>query len=296
MQNPKNILNAKNTLHLCQSAQSLWVDAFNRILDTALAARGTVWLFLFIQFSIKRLRDLVFIPVKLIKQAHQEDWLRSLAYFVRMKSLYVNNTHYGYNLRSLGSKLGVTPATLSFHIKELTKRGLIEKHAGNITFKGYRPLRALFGANFIGVPINHKDQLSLVRAQLIRFNLKQQAYIIKKSGVQKCPTLKQISERMKNGYTGLSAVGFGRVLRLSPSRGAALRSDLIKSGVLSYKRRFEVLRTPPFPPQGGTPPAGVLRTALRTAKIQGAIPQYAFIKDGQVLVQKRMELHYEGIS
>lgn len=259
------------------------------------AAWFTAWLFLFIQFAITKLRNLVFIPVKLIKQAHEEDWLLSLAYFVRMKSLYVNNTHYGFSLRSLGGRLGVSPATLGNHLRTLTKNGLVEKHAGNITFKGYRPLRRLFGANFIGVPVDHKNQLTLLRAQLIRFNLSGQKYNIKRSGVQKCQpaaTPNTFSETINSCYAGLSAKGFGKVLGLSAAQGATIRAHMIRLKILSFQRRYSKLFLPFGDASGGGPSGGVLRTALIQGKIHGFVPSYAFLKYGSVWVERRMELEY----
>ena len=75
------------------------------------------WLFLF--GKSEEMRSVVFLPIQLIKDADNEYWLRSLAYFVRLKSLYKNNTHYGFTLRSLAERIGCSPACLSFHLKIL---------------------------------------------------------------------------------------------------------------------------------------------------------------------------------
>src|SRR5882762_644407 len=251
-------------------------------------------LFLFYPLPLKILRNLVFIPVKLIKKANEEGWLRSLAYFIRMKSLYVNNTHYGFNLRGLGKILNCSPACLSHHLKILRSRELVGDHSGNITFKGLRKISLLYGGKNIGVPVDPINQLDLLRAQLIRFNLSGQEYNIKRSGVQKCPaaeTPNTFSERAYSCYAGLSAHGFGKVLKLSPAQGAALRAKMIRLGILSFIRRYSIYFA--FgDPSGEAPSGGVLRTALRQGKIQGLIPSYAFIKDGRVLAERRMELEY----
>lgn len=280
-------------LHIIVPGSFPWtfVHYRNKVLAN-LAARFSEWLFLLLKFI--ELRSIVFVPIKLIKEAHTEDWLRSLAYFVRLKSLYVNNTHYCFNLRSLSERLNCSPACLSYHLKILRSRGLVADHSGNLTFRGLKKISILYGRKNIGIPVDHKNQLSLIRAQLIRFNLSTQEYRIKKSGVHQCPgriTLKTISERIHNAYTGLSAHGFGRVLKLSRSQGAALRSEMIKLGLFSYKRRYRVLIASGGP-SGEAPSGGVLRTALIQMKIQGSVPAYAFIKDGQIVTQKRMELKY----
>lgn len=252
-------------------------------------------LFLFIQLSIKRLRDLVFIPVKLIKQAHEEDWLRSLAYFVRMKSLYVNNTHYGFTLRSLGDKLGITPATLGHHLRILKGKKIVSYHGKNLTFLGFDKLVSLYRSKSIGVPVDHQNQLTLVRSQLIRFNLSSQKYNIKRSEIQNCPseeTPLSFRETTHSCYTGLSAHGFGKVLGLSFSQGAALRARMIHLGVLKATRRFSSLFLPFGESSGRAPSGRVLRTALIQGKTRGYIPTYAFIKNGSVWIERRMELEY----
>jgi hypothetical protein len=292
--NDKFIIFVSILRHSCRSS----IRKFRYVIG--LATRGAcslTCLFLLCNpLLIKRLRDVVFIPVKLIKAAHEEGWLPSLAYFVRMKSLYVNNTHYNFSLRSLGGKLKCCPATLSHHLKQLGHNELIVDHAGNMTFKGLKKLQALYGQKVIGVPVNHKNQLTALRAQLIRFNLSCQNYNIKRSGVQKCQPAEtpiNTSERTNSCYTGLSTYGFGRVLGLSKAQGALLRRQMIGLGILSATRRYGVLfrSAGTF---GGTPPAGVLRTALIQGKANKSLPIYAFIKDGKILIERRMELSYCG--
>jgi len=245
---------------------------------------------LFLLLKSKELRDTVFLPVRLIKDANEYGWLRSLGYFVRMKSLYVNNTHYRFNLRGLSQILKCSPACLAFHLKVLRNSGLVVDHSGNLTFKGLRKIGQIWGSKNIGVPVDHKNQLNLLRAQIIRFNLQQQEYNIRKSGVQNCPRNQvpnNFSERINSCYVGLSANGFGRLLKLSQAQGAAIRAKLINIGLLTSQRRFCRLIASGGP-SGGGPADGL----LKAMKIQGLMPMYAFIQDGYIVVQKRMELRY----
>lgn len=286
----KITLNAKNFLFLCIPIYPIRVLAFNRLFKILANQAACLLTGLFLLLNPNHLRSVVFLPVKLIKQAHSEDWLRSLAYFVRMKSLYVNNTHYGFNLRGLAKKLNCSPACLSHHLKALRSRGLVADHSGNLTFSGLKKISAIYGGKNIGVPVDHKNQFVLIRSQLIRFNLATQEYNIRKTGVQKCPRLQtpnDFSERFYSCYTGLSAAGFGKVLGLSASQGTALRAYMIKLGIISAQRRYSVLGT-----SGEAPSGGVLRTALIQMKRQGLMPSYAFLKDGKIWQERRMELAY----
>lgn len=285
----KFIIFASHNRHSCRS---ILVNFLFNCLATGPRSNST-GLFLLLK-SIK-LRSTVFLPIKLIKQANTEGWFRSLAYFVRMKSLYVNNTHYNYNLRNLSKKLNCSPACLSHHIKQLRHRGLVADHSGNMTFKGFNRLGKLWGHKAVGVPVDHDHQLDLLRAQIIRFNLQQQEYNIKKSGVQQCPRgpiSYTFSEKANSCYTGLSVHGFGKAIGLSPSQGGAIRAKMIQLGILSATRRYSFYGGASGGPSGEGLPDGVLRTALIHLKIQGLMPSYAFVKDGSIWVERRMELEY----
>lgn len=253
-------------------------------------ANGAAWITKGLFYLLKSMRSTVFLPIKLIKQANDENWSRSLAYFVRMKALYVNNTHYGFNIRNLSQKIGCSIGCLSHHLRELRSRGLVVDHSGNLTFKGYKKLQADWGYKCIGVPVDPKNQLNLLRAQIIRFNLQQQAYNIKKSGIQFCPGYLQpdsLFERADSCYAGLSARGFGRLLKLSPAQGAAIRAKLIHIGILSSERRFCLLIASGGPFAGGGPADGLIQM-----KRQGLIPMHAFLRDGNIITEKRMQLEY----
>lgn len=229
------------------------------------------------------MRTTVFLPIGLIKRAQSEDWIRSLSYFVRFKSLYQNNTHYNFTLRSLANRVGCSPACLSHHLKILGKAGIIRYHQKNLTFPGLRKLREQFEDKSIGVPVDRENQVEILRAQLIRLNLGNQAYRIHKAGIQKrstdyVPWTK--TERFYSCYVGLSCAGFGKILGLSTASGARIRRRLVKRGVISQKRVYSVLYN------------GVSLSDFRGMKIAGTIPIFSKLVNGKVLVERRSELRY----
>src|SRR4051812_14160645 len=113
-------------------------------------------------------REIVFLPIKLINKANDEVWMRSLGYFVRLKSLFKNCTVYGFNLRKVSEMIGCSPACLSHHIKELEKRQLIRKHGNNITFIGLNKQQKLCGGTLTApVKVDQLNQVDLLRAQII---------------------------------------------------------------------------------------------------------------------------------
>jgi len=270
--------------HSCRSISYVFSYVIRLATKAACSFTG-----LFLCLKSDELRSTVFLPIKLIKQANDEGWFRSLAYFVRMKSLYVNNTHYNYNLRGLAKKLGCSIGCLSAHIKSLRGRGLVVEHSGNLTFKGYKKLQEDWGYKCIGVPVDPSNQLNLLRAQIIRFNLQQQSFNIKRSEIQLCPRDQvptSFYEKANSCYVGLSAHGFGRLLHVSKAQGAAIRADLINIGILESQRRYSRLRA------SGGPFGGSPADSLREMKRQGLMPMYSFLKRGYIMTERRLELKY----
>jgi hypothetical protein len=232
------------------------------------------------------LRNLVYLPVQLIKDAEEEGWLRSLAYFVRLKSLYWNNTHYNFSSRSLSSKLKCYPATLLFHLKTLEQKGIIRYHSNNISFIGLKKLQDSYGRKNIGVPVDNINQLDILRCQLIRFNLSAQEYKIKQSGLHHCsvqgfiPYRTSNKEKIKNNYTGLSAKGTGKLFGLSMSSGSRIRGKLSKLGFLKYDRIYSVLFQ-------NVPP-----NQFKNLRNNFDIPAHSFLLNGTVYVERTPMLKY----
>lgn len=230
------------------------------------------------------MRNLVYIPIELIQTADKEYWMRSLAYFVRLKSLYKNNTHYHFSLRSLAEKAKCSPACLSFHLKVLEAKGLVTYHAGNITFAGLAKMQAKHRRRNIGVPVNFKNQYDILRGQIIRFNLSAQEYNIKKSGVQIRKKKQGVpfskTEMIDSCYPGLSAEGVGNLFGLSTASGSRIRGKLENFGLLSLTRVYSILFS------------GFKEKDYRNMKWEGIIPQYSFFKQGRILVERRPQLKY----
>ncbi len=229
------------------------------------------------------MRNLVYLPIALIKAADNERWERSLAYFIKLKSLHKNNTHYGFTLRSLAVKVKCSPACLSHHLKVLESKGLITYHAGNITFAGLKKLQAKYNNNNFPVPVDFKNQTDILRGQIIRFNLSAQEHNIRKSGIQirktkSVPYTK--SEKMESCYAGLSAAGIGNLFDLSAASGGRIREKLKNLGYLSVKRVFSILFK------------GISEKEYRNMKWNGVIPIYSFWKGGNIAVERRTELRW----
>lgn len=231
------------------------------------------------------MRNLVFMPVLLIKKAETDNWLRSLAYFTRLKSLYKNNTHYNFSLRSLSVKLKCSPACLSHHLKVLEEKQLIRYTGGNITFLGLRKLQSLYKLVNIGVPVDHKNQLDILRGQIIRFNLTAQAHRIKKSEIQIrkkgfIPLTRD--EKTNSSYVGLSAYGIASLFCMSKASGSRIRKKLNILGQVRSKRVFSVFLR------------GVGIKDYTILKRNSDIPPFSFFRDGKIIIERRNKMEYIG--
>jgi len=230
------------------------------------------------------MRNTVFLPVNLIKCATDENWSISAAYFIKLKSLHRNNTHYGFTLRSLASKINCTAATLQRHLKVLKDKGLVRYHGGNITFLGLKKLNSIYGFKNIGVPVDFKNQHNILRGQIIRFNLSAQSYSIKKSGLQLCRQGGLIpnssKEKINSRYTGLSAKGIGNLFDLSLATGSRIRKKLHDLSLVRKERVYTQLYH------------NVSRSDFRRLRNLFAIPSYSFFSNGSIFIERRSKMEY----
>jgi len=229
------------------------------------------------------MRNIVFLPIELIKQAEEENWLLSVSYFVRLKSVYQNNTHYNFSLRSLAKKIKCSPACLSFHLKVLEAKGLVNYHCGNVTFSGLKKMQAKFGLKNMPVPVDLKHQKIFLRSLIIKFNLTAQEYIIKKSGIQKwqkgyVPFTKD--EKINSSYVGLSGHGIGKLFNRSASTGARLRKRMKDLQIFSVTPVFSILFS------------NVSLLDFKNMRNEFIIPSYSFFRDGKIIVQRRTAMEY----
>lgn len=232
----------------------------------------------------------MFLPVKMIKTAEDNGWSRSLAYFIKLKSLHKTNTHYNYSLRSLSKMIDCSPACLSFHLKELNKQGVVSYTANNITFSGLKKLQTTYGSKNVGVPVNHQYQLDILRGQIIRFNLSAQAYNIKKSEPQiSQPALRRKNYyapakqgKTKDSYTGLSTTGTGNLFGMSMATGSRLLSRLESLKIMWKKPKFRLLYY------------NRDKREYELLKREGIIPQYSCYIGTNILIRTFPELKYVG--
>jgi hypothetical protein len=105
---------------------------------------------------------------KLIRQAIDEGWMNSLAFYYLLKKRVVNSTIYGSRLKTVVEKTGSSYRTCKKHLNILYKKGLIVKHGGN--FVTPKPEFVCFvGVNICDIPGMFTYQGRLYKAHATRY-------------------------------------------------------------------------------------------------------------------------------
>lgn len=127
----------------------------------------------FMEFVPVKFSNPVYLPLKVVRNAIEQKWDNSLAYYCILKKLYTKPIIYNFSLRKLGATIKCSPTTLSHHIKILSEKGLLSVKNGNLCLKGTRTLNK--EVKSILIPIkscsNKTEQLSYIRYGVVKRNL-----------------------------------------------------------------------------------------------------------------------------
>lgn len=146
--------------------------------------KGSFILMLYVPTEYK---NKVWLPLSIIRQATDENWLDSLCYFVRLKSVFTKPIFYNYSLRNLATHLSCSPTTINHHLAILEKHGLIWFANGHLFLKSGNQLKAI-DKRFVpvGVSANKAEQRTFLRFALVKRNLhsQQRAFTGKSEALQ----------------------------------------------------------------------------------------------------------------
>jgi len=235
-------------------------------------------------------RDKIYIPYKLVDAAVGSTWERAFAYWLRMKSLHRNNTHYNFTLTSLSKKIGCSKDTLAKILPALISNGLVRMHSKNITFTGFKKICSQYKGRIIPVEINYdrkiSKQLSIIRGEAYRTNLSQQERNIKKAGNTKrqrnVATLpgENLYGTGTGRYAGLSGKGLGRLIGKSPSTGNRTKISLKVMGKVEVTPMYSIMaRNVPY-------------FTFQMMKARGELAEHVRFKKGVVFVRKRDKIEF----
>lgn len=203
----------------------------------------------------------VYLPLQLIKDAVDGNWLESLIYYVWIKKLHTKPVIYNHSLRKIGAAIKCSPTTVKTHISVLKKHGLCEISAGNLILKSTRQFakenKSLVA---VGVSNNKADQRNLLRFATIKNNLHSQyKSYVKKDNVLRLLDGQRFSkketksllnfrrriniENPTNADLTLSNKKFGSICNRSQSTGIKIQKSLNKIGVLLSFNRVEKVAT-----------------------------------------------------
>lgn len=120
----------------------------------------------------------VWLPMGLIKDAIDNNYLDSLCYFAWMKIAFDHKPiFYNYNLRKVGNKIGCSPTTAGYHINILLSKGILHERNGHLCLMGRSKLKTNFKSFLVpvGIDRNKSNQIAYLRFATIKTNLHSQS-------------------------------------------------------------------------------------------------------------------------
>lgn len=136
-------------------------------------------------------RRYVRLPVGLVDVALNENWERSLAYWILAKSIYHNGCLYGFNLRRLASVMKISHECARHHYNVWIREGLVKHYGDNLLFvnrketfhiaerysdREYDKCLRLININLAA---NVADQIKILKSRAVLKNINQQLRNIK---------------------------------------------------------------------------------------------------------------------
>lgn len=202
------------------------------------------------------------MPLAIIQQATDENWLDSLVYFLWLKSVYKHSIFYNYSLRKVSSQIGCSPATLAHHIHILSKHGLCSVRNGHLHLISARKIvcdKSPFVP--VGISMNKAEQRTLLRYTLINRNLffqckgfcKKNELLNLVKGVKfNYKDTKRINKALNNASVietensitdcmTLSNNKFGNLCNRSASTGTKIQKALNNIGVIRSNKRTKLV-------------------------------------------------------
>jgi len=190
-----------------------------------------------------------FIPLKMIRDAVDNNWINTLAYFCQLKQVHQNRTFYRYSIRKLAKAIDCSAATMSHHLKVMQSKGLITIKNDNLTVTGTNKLKAQSKSKLIPVKTD-KDksiQVDYIRFAIIKRNMAYQkvgyefrnkALKFLKTGNSSGLKAKMLAnyvsqrntalERFRSSEFLLSNKSFGKLINRSQATGRKFQSRINK--------------------------------------------------------------------
>lgn len=205
----------------------------------------------------------IYLPLEVIKDAIDHNWLDSLCYYVWLKKLYSKPIIYNYSLRKIGALISCSPTTVNTHIQVLKKRGLCETIGPNLLLISTTKLKVKYASPLVpvGVSKNKSDQRNLLRFVLTKNNLHNQyrsyskkdnilkflhgerfAYNETKKLMRqaKAYTEIQLENSIQSDLT-LSNKRLGNICNRSQSTGIKIQKSLNKLGLIRSSTRVKII-------------------------------------------------------
>lgn len=187
--------------------------------------------------------------------------MRTLAYFIKLRSVHSNGIFYKYSIRKLSNTLNCSPACLSHHLKIMSKNGLISLNNGNLKCIGRDAMFKLYkSATFpVKLSADRKNQLTLLKSTLLirKLKLENKAIEAKKAIIKMHKSkftkhgdakvllmlerkfIKQSGNAVEISLSNnlmLSNNSIGKLINRSKSTGLRLQKELNRLGVIKSSK------------------------------------------------------------
>ena len=197
--------------------------------------------------SYKTFQKKTWLPLSVIQQAINENWLDSLCYFVWMRSLHHRPIIYNYSLRKISAQIGHSPTTIKHHIDILSGKGLCERIGANMHLKSINKLHATDRLLVpVGINPNKSKQRDLIRYTVIKRNLHTQfRKFNQKNNNLKLQNL-STAESSLTDYLTLSNQKFGTLCNRSKVTGQKIQASLNKLKLIKSTNRVKLVSAEVF--------------------------------------------------
>jgi hypothetical protein len=218
----------------------------------------------FMEYISTQYQHKVYLPLHLIREAVDNDWLDSLCYYVWLKNKHSKPIIYNPSLRKIGALLKCSPTTIKTHISVLKQHNLCHYEPGVLILKSTREFKAENRSQLVpvGISPNKSEQRDLLRFTLIKRNLHTQfksfitknnvlqflrgkrfPYKVEKSLYRKNQKLNLNAESSLNNEMTLGNKKIGSICNRSQSTGIRIQKSFNNLELItSYKRVHEVAK------------------------------------------------------
>ena len=173
------------------------------------------------------------VNIELVNYAVENNSIKHLAVFMRLKSLFSNSCIYNYTHNSLSRKSGYSLSFIKKHMSFFKKNGWVREHNGNLVFIKLSDLKGNYRNDFYDMKIQGSDTWKsiLKKLRLLIIRQREKLFYSKKSND---PNGASETFTITNAFVG-------KLNKQSRSSASRLMRWGMKEGILTLKSTARVV-------------------------------------------------------